>query len=109
MPMSISAWTSTSTLSMIMPDPTTGYSQAHCAIGRIRYPECPGRPNWLIYMKNSMTGNEPAPILNYKRKATAFPHESDGRSVFRRRPVRVVSGAWRSHRRRDIRAMGAEP
>ena len=41
-------------LSMIMPDPTTGLSKAHCAIGRIRYPECPERPNWLIYMKNSI-------------------------------------------------------
>jgi hypothetical protein len=69
-------------LSMIMPNPTTGFSQAHCAIGRIRYPECPGRPNWLIYMKNSLTGNEPAPILNYRRTAITFPHESTADQFF---------------------------
>ena len=31
-------------LSMIVPDPNTGWSQAHCAIGRIRYPECRAGP-----------------------------------------------------------------
>ena len=69
-------------LSMIMPDPVTGLSKAHCAIGRIRYPECPDRPNWLIYMKNSMTGNEPAPVLNYKRTSPDFPHESTADQFF---------------------------
>jgi hypothetical protein len=69
-------------LSMLLPDPTTGLSKAHCAIGRIRYPECPGRPNWLVYMKNSLTGNEPAPILNYKRTSPAFPHESTADQFF---------------------------
>jgi len=69
-------------LSMIMPDPATGLSKAHCAIGRIRYPECPERPNWLIYMKNSMTGNEPAPVLNYKRMSPDFPHESTADQFF---------------------------
>ena len=69
-------------LSMIMPDPVTGLSKAHCAIGRIRYPECPERPNWLIYLKNSMTGNEPAPVLNYKRKSPDFPHESTADQFF---------------------------
>jgi hypothetical protein len=69
-------------LSMIMPDPKTGWSQSHCAIGRIRYPECPGRPNWIIYMKNSLTGNEPAPVLNYKRSQPAFPHESTADQFF---------------------------
>ena len=69
-------------LSMIMPDPATGISKAHCAIGRIRYPECPQRPSWLIYMKNSLTGNEPAPVINYKRNSPAFPHESTADQFF---------------------------
>ena len=69
-------------LSMMLPDPTTGLSKAHCAIGRIRYPECPERPSWLIYMKNSLTGNEPAPVLNYKRTSPAFPHESTADQFF---------------------------
>lgn len=62
-------------LSMIMPDPATGLSKSHCAIGRIRYPECPDRPNWIIYIKNSLNGNEPATVINYKRTSPAFPHE----------------------------------
>jgi hypothetical protein len=69
-------------LSMITPDPVTGLSKAHCAIGRIRYPECPGRPNWLIYMKNSLTGNEPAAVMNYKRTSAVFPHESTADQFF---------------------------
>jgi hypothetical protein len=69
-------------LSMIMPDPATGISKAHCAIGRIRYPECPERPSWLIYMKNSLTGNEPAPVINYRRNSPAFPHESTADQFF---------------------------
>ena len=69
-------------LSMILPDPVTGLSKAHCAIGRIRYPECPQRPNWLIYIKNSLNGNEPAPVQNYKRTSPAFPHESTADQFF---------------------------
>ncbi len=69
-------------LSMVLPDPVTGLSKAHCAIGRIRYPECPQRPSWLIYIKNSMNGNEPAPVQNYKRTAPAFPHESTADQFF---------------------------
>jgi hypothetical protein len=69
-------------LSMILPDPPTGLSKAHCAIGRIRYPECPHRPSWLIYMKNSLTGNEPAAIQNYKRRCSDFPHESTADQFF---------------------------
>jgi hypothetical protein len=69
-------------LSMIRPDPQTGYSKSHCAVGRIRYPECPGRPNWLIYLKNSMTGDEPAPVMNYKTTCPAFPHESTADQFF---------------------------
>jgi hypothetical protein len=63
-------------LSLIRPDPETGLSSSHCAVGRIRYPECPDRPNWLIYLKNSMTGDEPATVLNYKATSPVFPHES---------------------------------
>jgi hypothetical protein len=62
-------------LSMITPDAATGLSKSHCAIGRIRYPDCPTRPNWLIYMKSSVTGNESTPVSSYKRAAPDFPHE----------------------------------
>jgi hypothetical protein len=63
-------------LSMIRPDPKTGLSKSHCAVGRVRYPECPDRPNWLIYLKNSITGDEPAAVTNYRTTCPDFPHES---------------------------------
>jgi hypothetical protein len=31
---------------------------------------------YLVYLKNSMTGDEPEPVLNYKSDNPAFPHES---------------------------------
>jgi hypothetical protein len=33
-------------------------------------------------MKNSLTGNEPAPVLNYKRTSPDFPHESTADQFF---------------------------
>lgn len=69
-------------LSMIRPDAETKLSKSHCAIGRIRYPECPDRPNWLIYLKNSLTGDEPAPVTSYRTTCLAFPHESTADQFF---------------------------
>ena len=52
-------------LTMIRPDPVTGLSRSHCAVGRIRYPppecgELPPPPEaWLIYLKNSLIGDSP--------------------------------------------------
>jgi hypothetical protein len=63
-------------LSMIRPDPVTGRSRSHCAVGRIRYPDRPSQPSYLIYMKNSLTGDEQEPVLNYKVSHPSFPHES---------------------------------
>jgi hypothetical protein len=63
-------------LSLVRPDPITGLSKSHCAVGRVKYPECPDRPNWIVYLKNSLTGDEPAPVTNYRTSNPAFPHES---------------------------------
>jgi hypothetical protein len=63
-------------LTMIRPDAVTGYSRSHCAVGRIRYPEQPEQASFLVYLKNSLTGDEPEPILNYRAAQPAFPHES---------------------------------
>lgn len=68
-------------LTMIRPDPVTGLSRSHCAVGRIRYPEEPGglpapEEAWLIYLKNNLTGDEPEPIKNYKVAQSDFPHET---------------------------------
>ena len=69
-------------LSMIRPDPETGYSRSHCAVGRILYPDRPDQPSWLIYLKNSLTGDEPEPVLNYKAAAPVFPHETTADQFF---------------------------
>jgi hypothetical protein len=51
-------------------DLKSGYS----AVGRVFYPDAPeGR---LIYVKPSLTGSEPADLLNYKCTHPGFPHES---------------------------------
>jgi hypothetical protein len=63
-------------LTMIRPDRITGLSRSHCAVGRIRYPDRRDQESYLIYLKNSLTGDEPEPQLNYKTLSPDFPHES---------------------------------
>lgn len=63
-------------LTMMRPDRVTGLSRSHCAVGRIRYPDRRDQESYLIYMKNSLTGDEPEPQLNYKTLSPDFPHES---------------------------------
>jgi hypothetical protein len=63
-------------LTMIRPDRVTGLSRSHCAVGRIKYPDREDQESYLIYLKNSLTGDEPEPQLNYKTQAPDFPHES---------------------------------
>jgi predicted acylesterase/phospholipase RssA len=57
---------------------STGRSQWHCAIGTVHYDEVdPGAlPGVLVYIKTSLTGNEPADVLNYAVEHPAFPHQS---------------------------------
>jgi hypothetical protein len=69
-------------LEMLRPDDKTGFSRNHCAIGRIRYPDRPEQKSWLIYIKNSLTGDEPEPVTNYKRDYPEFPHQTTGDQFF---------------------------
>lgn len=55
-------------------DPATGLSERHVAMGTIRYPE--GGRGILIYVKSSMTGDEPPDLLQYRCDHPLFPHES---------------------------------
>src|SRR5262249_53199281 len=50
----------------------------HCAVGKIRYDDVDETaiPGVLIYLKPSLTGEEPADVLDYARRCPAFPHES---------------------------------
>ena len=58
----------------IKPDPATGFSRAHCAVGRIEYPE--GDFGYLLYCKASLTGDEPEHLHEYKVKHPNFPHQT---------------------------------
>ena len=55
-----------------------GYSRWHCAIGRIGYDALDPRavPGILVYIKTSLTGDEPSDVLNYAVEHPAFPHET---------------------------------
>jgi len=62
-----------------------GQSRRHFALGRILYPEAPGHPvrpeafgGELLYLKLSITGNEPEHLRAYRRVEPQFPHQSTG-------------------------------
>jgi hypothetical protein len=50
------------------------FSGAHFAVADIKYPGGPSGK--LIYVKSSITGDEPADVLGYHMKVPLFPHES---------------------------------
>lgn len=56
----------------------TTNSNAHCVTGSIRYPEdAPAaEPGTVVYIKSSLTGDEPADVLNYKKQDSVFPQDS---------------------------------
>ncbi len=57
----------------------SGLPGRHCAIGEIQYDKVDGpqaRRGLLIYLKPSLTGDEPLDVFNYKETSPQFPHES---------------------------------
>ncbi len=67
-------------LDAVRPDPKLGYSQGHSALAVVHYPDAgPGRPaakGLLLYLKLSVTGNEPELIRRYRTLWPDFPHQS---------------------------------
>jgi hypothetical protein len=83
---------------VIIPDPSTRKSLFHCAVGRIRYPgsskrlphvmqeaaagdigsesDDDGYEGYLLYIKPSLSGNEPRDVLQYAAAHPDFPHET---------------------------------
>ncbi len=51
-----------------------GRSSAHCVVGKVLYKD--GKQGKLLYVKPTLTGDEPADILEYKSVHLKFPHES---------------------------------
>jgi hypothetical protein len=62
----------------IVPDPQTGRSLFHCTVGEIHYADHTVEPRTglLLYVKPSLTGNEPADVSQYAKAHPGFPHES---------------------------------
>jgi hypothetical protein len=61
--------------------PVGDYSGAHCVVGRIAYPDEAER-GYLLYIKASMTGDEPADVELYRRQFPAFPQQSTADQFF---------------------------
>jgi hypothetical protein len=69
-----------------------GSSNAHCVVGTIQYQEDTAKrnqedtarrsPGIVVYIKSSLTGDEPADVLNYKRADPCFPHDSTANQWF---------------------------
>ena len=64
-----------------------GCRQAHCAIGRIIYPDDPERnlprsEGVIVYLKSSLTGDEPEDIRQYRTVSPAFPHDPTANQFF---------------------------
>ena len=55
-------------------------SAAHCAAGIINYPDAPR--GTLVYLKASLTGDEPADVLEYATLHNEFPHQSTADQFF---------------------------
>jgi hypothetical protein len=77
-------------VSPLRPDPATGHSQQHVAIGSIRYSNTDR--GILIYLKPTLTGDEPSDVCQYRTRNTAFPHESTADQFY-------DEAQWESYRR----------
>jgi hypothetical protein len=54
----------------------------HALEGTITYPESPNQKGRLLYIKSTLTGDEPVDILNYHRIHQAFPFDSTMNQFF---------------------------
>lgn len=48
----------------------------HAVFGTIRYPEAPDKLGHILYIKSSLTGDEPVDVLNFRRDHKSFPHDA---------------------------------
>jgi hypothetical protein len=56
----------------------------HCAVGKVRYDSVDfgALPGILVYLKPSLTGDEPADVLHYASQHPDFPHETTANQFF---------------------------
>jgi peptidoglycan hydrolase-like protein with peptidoglycan-binding domain len=65
-------------------DAATKLAKSHWAIGEIKYGlvDANCESGLLLYVKPSLTGNEPADLLNYRNVDNKFPHQSTADQYF---------------------------
>ena len=61
--------------------PQSKFSRTHCVVGRINY-KTEGKTGWLLYLKASITGDEPADVEEYRRENPEFPQQSTADQFF---------------------------
>ncbi len=66
-----------------------GRSQSHCVVGDVWYPQTSHGHDaanrtrgTIVYIKSSLTGDEPSDVLEYSLRNPPFPHESTGDQFF---------------------------
>ena len=95
-------------LNDLRPDPNTKLSRTHAVLCRIHYSNSGvGRTaatGLLLYMKLSVTGNEPELIKRYRITHPDFPAPDDARPVLQRRAIRGLPPARRPCRGRPVLA-----
>ena len=65
-------------------------SRAHAAIATVTYPG--GDTSWLVYLKATLTGDEPSDVIQYHRSHADFPQETTADQFF-------DEAQWESYRR----------
>lgn len=75
-----------------LPPNRDALSGAHAAIARVTYADGKTPPSWLIYVKATLTGDEPVDVLEYHSAHPDFPHESTANQFF-------DEAQWESYRR----------
>mgnify|MGYP006170885643 CR=1 FL=1 len=68
----------------------TSYSRAHAGLARVTWDDA--HVSWLVYVKASLTGDEPADVVEYHRKHSDFPQETTADQFF-------DEAQWESYRR----------
>ena len=69
-------------LTIDQPVDQTRYSRAHAALATVKWPDEPRRTSWLLYLKPTLTGDEPYDVLEYHRGHVAFPQETTADQFF---------------------------
>jgi hypothetical protein len=69
---------------MIHPQPGQSHSRWHQAIGTIRYDQVDSNESvgMLVYIKASLTGDEPADVLEHAGRHPLFPHDTTADQFF---------------------------